>query len=705
MPDESDTNYFAETNFRGRKQRFGIKRKDRQRHTYIVGKTGMGKSTLLENLTIQDIRAGHGVGIIDPHGEFAEKMLDFIPQDRIKDVVYFNPADMQFPIGFNIMEGVGDDQRHLVSAGLMGVFKKIWPDVWSARMEYILSNTVLALLEYPGSTLLGINRMLSDKEYRLKVVDYLKDDVVKAFWTQEFAKYTERFTQEATPAIQNKIGQFITNPLMRNIIGQEHSTFDVRKMMDEEKILIMNLSKGRVGEGNSHLLGAMLITKIYLAAMSRVDIPEDERKDFYLYVDEFQNFATDAFASILSEARKYRLDLSIAHQYIGQLVTDTSTKVRDAVFGNVGTMIAFRVGAADAEFLENEFAPELTIEDLVNSPFANIYLKLMIDGATSRPFSATTLPPEPKPPVSFREQVIETSRVAYSRPAAEIKAEISEWIMPVSPGTAGTDSSGKMKVDDREKFSAACGVCGKEVLVPFKPDGKRPIYCTDHLKEQQARAERGEARPPSQALGVAGAAPLSVKKPAVVIPPPTPPAPKPPVPVSAPILKPQLSTPPRLIVPERVLERHAPKPIPEVPKPSIVPPRPSTGIPVVRSSAPFRDKRAPAIQEKEEGKYLSLKDLKPRPPSARLASESVADGSQALGVAGRPRGEVRRERSADLEGLRAALQTLEKIAPSTPPIEPRKQPVPQTAIPAKRPMDSALPRSNIIKPGQTIKFD
>ncbi|MBI5742866.1 MAG: type IV secretion system DNA-binding domain-containing protein [Candidatus Niyogibacteria bacterium] len=684
MPDNSDTNYFAETNFRGRKQRFGIKRKDRQRHTYIVGKTGMGKSTLLENLTIQDIRAGHGVGIIDPHGEFAEKMLDFIPQDRIKDVVYFNPADMQFPIGFNIMEGVGDDQRHLVSAGLMGVFKKIWPDVWSARMEYILSNAVLALLEYPGSTLLGINRMLSDKDYRLKVVDYLKDDVVKAFWTQEFAKYTERFTQEATPAIQNKIGQFITNPLMRNIIGQEHSTFDVRKMMDEEKILIMNLSKGRVGEGNSHLLGAMLITKIYLAAMSRVDIPEDERKDFYLYVDEFQNFATDAFASILSEARKYRLDLSIAHQYIGQLVTDTSTKVRDAVFGNVGTMIAFRVGAADAEFLENEFAPELTIEDLVNSPFANIYLKLMIDGATSRPFSATTLPPEPKPPVSFREQVIEESRAAYSRPASEIKAEISEWITPVSAGTASADSSGKMKVDDREKFSAACGVCGKEVLVPFKPDGKRPIYCAEHLKEQQARAERGEAPLPTKKPAVA-APPSVVQAPVPVAQTPVVPSPKPRPVISTSIPKPQLSAPPRIAVPEKILQRHEPKQsIPVAPKPLVVPPRPSTGAPVVRSSAPFRDKRLPAspvgrpaIQEKEEGKYLSLKDLKPRGEARDFAGRSKS--------------------RADLEGLRAALQTLEKVAPSV--LSVSKTPPPQ------HPVDSIPPRSNIIKPGQTIKFD
>src|SRR3989338_2217706 len=307
MIEKSDKIYFAQTDFRNKLQKFGIKEEDRRKHIYIIGKTGMGRSTLLENMAIQDIAAGNGLGVVDPHGELAEKLL------------YFIPADTEFPVAFNVLEKVSDDQRHLVAAGLMGVFKKIWPDVWSPRMEYILNNTVLALLEYPNSTLLGINRMLSDKDYRKEVVSKIKDEVVKSFWTQEFAKYTERFAQEATPAIQNKIGQFITNPLIRNIIGQEHTSFDMRKMMDEKKILIVNLSKGRVGESNSHLLGAMLITKLYLAAMSRVDIPEEERADFHLYVDEFQNFATDAFADILSEARKYRLSLALAHQYIGQL--------------------------------------------------------------------------------------------------------------------------------------------------------------------------------------------------------------------------------------------------------------------------------------------------------------------------------------------------------------------------------------------------
>ncbi|MEK7647134.1 MAG: type IV secretion system DNA-binding domain-containing protein [Patescibacteria group bacterium] len=482
--------YFAETDFRNKRQQFGIKRRDRTKHTYVVGKSGMGKTTLLENMAIQDIISGNGVGIIDPHGDFAEKMLNYVPKERIQDVIYFNPVDTTYPIGFNIMEGVGEDQRHLVAAGLMGVFKKIWPDVWSARMEYILNNTVLALLEYPGSTLLGINRMLADKDYRKKVVDNVKDDVVKAFWTQEFAKYTERFAQEATPAIQNKIGQFITNSLIRNIVGQEKSSFDMRKIMDEKKILIMNLSKGKVGESNSHLLGAMLITKLYLAAMSRVDTPEEERNDFYLYVDEFQNFATDAFSNILSEARKYRLNLIIAHQYIGQLVTETSTRVRDAVFGNVGTMITFRVGGTDAEFLEKEFAPEFTALDLVNLPFAGIYLKLMVDGVTSFPFSAKTLPPLAKAEISFKEDIIKFSQQKYGAPIEGVKEKIAAWHAPAEgAGVVGGEHENAAKAV-APKYAASCSVCHKDIMVPFKPDGKRPVYCPEHMGMSVAAASR-----------------------------------------------------------------------------------------------------------------------------------------------------------------------------------------------------------------------
>lgn len=415
-------------NFRNQKKKFGIKIDDRRRHVYVVGKTGVGKTTLLENMVIADINAGRGVGIVDPHGEFAEKMLDFVPEERLDDVIYFNPSDMEYPMAFNPMERVGTEFRHLIASGLMGVFKKIWPDVWSARMEYILNNTLLALLEFPGSTLLGVMRMLSEPAYRKKVVDNLQDPVIKAFWTNEFAKYTQRLETEAVAAIQNKVGQFVSNPLVRNILGQPHSSLNMREIMDGQKIFIANLSKGKMGEDNSALLGSMIITRLQLAAMSRVDTAETSRKDFFLYVDEFQNFATDSFANILSEARKYRLSLILAHQYIGQLVHDQNTKVRDAVFGNVGTIICFRVGAADAEFLEKEFMPEFLQGDLVNLAKANIYAKLMIDGVASRPFSAETLPPSKIPVLRYKDVIVKNSREKYGTPKETVEKRIAnEW--------------------------------------------------------------------------------------------------------------------------------------------------------------------------------------------------------------------------------------------------------------------------------------
>ncbi len=423
---------------------------DRRRHMYVVGKTGVGKTTLLENMVITDILSGKGVCFIDPHGDSAEKILDFIPEERINDVIYFNPQDMNFPIAFNPLEQVGTEYRHLIASGIMGVFKKIWVDMFSARMEYILNNTLLALLEYPGSTLLGIMRMLSDKDYRKKVVDSLHDHVVKGFWVNEFSKYSQKFETEATAAIQNKVGQFVTNPLIRNILGQAHSSIDMRKIMDEGKILIVNLSKGGIGEDNSNLLGAMIISKIQLAAMSRMDIPENQRKDFYLYVDEFQNFATDSFAAILSEARKYHLCLILAHQYISQLLNGTSWKVRDAIFGNVGTMVSFRVGAEDAEFLEREFQPDFMANDFVNLPKYNFYAKLMIDGVASRPFSASTIPPHNPPAQNFRDVIIENSRKIYSTPRAYVEEKIAgEW---TTEGGRAADNKAMRK--DEQPLSA-----------------------------------------------------------------------------------------------------------------------------------------------------------------------------------------------------------------------------------------------------------
>ncbi len=414
---------FAETNFRKQRRRFGIKTDDRRRHVYVLGKTGMGKTTMLENMVLSDINAGHGVGVVDPHGDFAEKILDFIPSSRINDVVYFNPADTEYPIGFNVLEAVNETHKHLVASGLMGVFKKIWPDVWSARMEHILNNCILALLEYPGSTLLGINRLLVDKEFRRRVVSAIKDPIVKSFWLTEYNTWEPKFLKEAIAPIQNKVGQFLSASIIRNIVAQVKSTINPREMMDEGKIFIMNLAKGRIGEDSSRLLGGMLITKIQLAAMERVDIPERERRDFYLYVDEFQNFATQSFANILSEARKYRLNLIIAHQYIEQLDEEY---VRPAVFGNVGTIICFRVGAKDGEFLENEFAPTFTPTDLVNLTKFDTYLKLMIDGVSSSPFSAQTLPPIQKR-TGNAEKVIKVSRERHSEPRASIEEKILRW--------------------------------------------------------------------------------------------------------------------------------------------------------------------------------------------------------------------------------------------------------------------------------------
>ena len=419
---EDEITVFAETNFRNQRRRFGIKTDDRRRHMYLVGKTGMGKTTLIENMVVSDMVAGHGMAYIDPHGDTAQKLLDFVPSNRLNDVVYFNPAVQDFPIGFNILESVDPSKKHLVAAGLMGVFKKIWPDVWSARMEYILLNTVLALLDYPGSTLLGINRLLVDPEYRKKVVALIQDPVVKTFWVKEFAAFSEKYRTEAIAPVQNKVGQFLSAAIIRNIVAQVNSTINMRDIMDNQKIFIVNLAKGLIGEENARLLGAMIITRLQLAAMERVDILESARRDFYLYVDEFQNFATESFANILSEARKYRLNLIIAHQYIEQL----DEVVRPAVFGNVGTIVCFRVGGGDGELLEPELTPRYLAEDLVNLAKFDVYLKLMIDGVASQPFSASTLPPIGKP-TGNNDKVIKVSRERYAQPRAVIEDKVLRW--------------------------------------------------------------------------------------------------------------------------------------------------------------------------------------------------------------------------------------------------------------------------------------
>lgn len=426
MSEPLDTNpitVFAKTNFRNQERVFGIKADDRRRHMYIIGKTGMGKTNLLENLAIQDIQQGHGICFIDPHGDVALKLIKAIPPERINDVIYFDPADQAFPIAFNVLEQVDADKRSVVASGLVSVFKKIWADSWGPRLEYILRNAILALLEYPGATLLGVMRILVDKSYRERVMEKVTDPVVRQFWTVEFAGWNERVLQEVISPIQNKVGQFTSNSLIRNIIGQPTSAFNVRQIMDEKKILIMNLAKGNIGEDSTALLGAMMVTKIQLAAMGRVDTPEAEREDFYLYIDEFQNFATLSFTNILSEARKYRLSLILANQYITQF----EEEIRDAIFGNAGTIISFRVGAMDAEFLEKEFEPVFMMNDMVNLPKYQVYLKLMIDGIAGDAFSATTLPPILIETPGINDKVIAVSRERYASTQAEVEEKIRRW--------------------------------------------------------------------------------------------------------------------------------------------------------------------------------------------------------------------------------------------------------------------------------------
>ncbi len=492
MENPERVTYFAATDARGKYIPFGIKSKDRDRHMYVIGKTGMGKSTLLENMAIQDLRNGEGFAFIDPHGGTADRILDYIPENRIKDVVYFAPFDLEHPIAFNVMEDVGYDKRHLVVSGLMATFKKIWEDAWSARMEYILTNTLLALLEYPDATLLGVNRMYTDKEYRKKVVENVKDPVVKDFWTKEFANYGDRYTQEATPAIQNKVGQFTGNPLIRNIIGQPKSSFDIRTMMDEKKIIIINLSKGLVGETNMRLLGSMLTTRIFLGAMSRANLPAPELAklpSFYFYVDEFQNFANETFAEILSESRKYKLNLVIAHQYIEQM----EEEVRDAVFGNVGTTVVFRVGPFDAEVLETIFMPRFTKEDVVNLDRRQIYLSLMIDGVGSAPFSAVTIPPIEAPPASHREQVITSSREQFTAPRAGVENVIIQELAASTASEAPPDARMRKKpFQPTPRPSAPKAFSAEPASASQRSSGQRP-FGRDEASPVQASP--GGARP------------------------------------------------------------------------------------------------------------------------------------------------------------------------------------------------------------------
>ena len=417
---------FGVTNFRGINHQFGMLRFDRSRHVYIIGQTGAGKSGLLELFALSDIFHNQGYAIIDPHGDFAIDNMKFIPGDRLQDVVYFNPADTAYPLGFNPLEVTDPNMKTNISSEVIGVLKRMFGDSWGPRLEYILRYTILALLDRPDTTMLDITRMLTDKKFRKETLSYCTDTVVMQFWNVEFASWNDKFVAEAVAPVLNKVGAFTANPIIRNIIGQPHSTFNIREIMDQGKILIVNLSKGLIGEDNAAILGAFLVTKIQLAAMSRSDIPDiRDRRPFYLYVDEFQNFATDSFATILSEARKYGLNLTVANQYISQM-TDT---VRDAVFGNVGTMICFRVSADDAPILAKQFEPNFEANDLLQMHNRNFVINMVIGGEKTPAFSARSLELPPSQ-TDNTMHIIENSRRHYSRPRVEIEKEISLIMNP-----------------------------------------------------------------------------------------------------------------------------------------------------------------------------------------------------------------------------------------------------------------------------------
>jgi len=409
---------------------FGISTTDQRQHIYIIGKTGSGKSTLLRNMILQHVALGHGVGLIDPHGDLAEELLNHIPPRRADHLCYFNPSDLEYPVGLNLLADVAPDDRHLVASGVVSAFKGIWRDSWGPRSEYILYNAVAALLDCPNTTLLGVNRMLTDGRYRDWVIRQIKDPFIRAYWAEEYAGYDPRFQREAIAPIQNKIGQFLLNPVVRNILGQIKNKVSFPFIMDNHRLFIANLSKGQLGHDKSNLLGSLLTTQFQLAAMARASRPETERRDFYLFIDEFQNFSTDAFAAILAEARKYRLCLTLSHQYIDQL----SLPVRQAVFGNVGTLVSFRVGHTDAEVLEKEFGKTFSPSALVDLERYQAVVNLLEDGTNREPFRAKTVPPMGSR-FGRKEKLIARSRERFALPRSLVEEQLSRWMPPTWTST------------------------------------------------------------------------------------------------------------------------------------------------------------------------------------------------------------------------------------------------------------------------------
>lgn len=424
--DPRDISFIGRTNYEAplesKKYIFGIKRKDRRRHVYIVGKSGVGKSKLLELLVRQDIAYGYGVCFIDPHGDMIESILDFIPEERIDDVVWIDPSDTEYPISFNPLRKVPQELKHSMAQGLIEVMKKQFGANWTPRLEHVFRFTTLALLDYSEATMRGMISMLTDRPYRQKVIEYIQDDMVKRFFAVEFAEWSEKFDTDAIIPLVNKLGQFLSMPLLRNVFAQKENRIDIEEIMNSGKILLVNLSKGKLGEENSSFFGSMFVTKIKQAGMARARIQESERKDFYLYIDEFHNLVTDSFVNLFSEARKYSINITTAHQYMAQLLPE----VLQTVLGNIATIIVFRVGGEDAGTLEAEMAPVFKAKDMLNLGTQEFYIKETIDGETYDPFSAETLKVLPSPRVSFRDRIIEQSRKRYAVPLDEVTKILKE---------------------------------------------------------------------------------------------------------------------------------------------------------------------------------------------------------------------------------------------------------------------------------------
>ncbi|UFX83281.1 helicase HerA domain-containing protein [Candidatus Absconditicoccus praedator] len=422
--DKNNITLLGYTDYKNESSKFGIKNEDKFKHMYVIGKTGMGKSTLLSNMIRSDFVSNKGTAVIDPHGDLVETLLQYVPSWRSNNVVLFDVTDYEYPIGFNILQYQTEEEKNLVVSGIVSTFKKLYGDSWGPRLEYILRNVILSLVEYPNATLLHLIRILKDKNFQEEVLEYVNDPIVLKFWREEFDKWQDKFKDEAIAPIVNKVGQFLSSPIIRNIFGQPQTSLNFRKIMDEGKILLINLSKGKIGEDNANMIGSFIVTKFQIDSMSRADLAFEDRNDFYLYIDEFQNFATESFESILSEARKYKLSLVVANQYISQI----DEKIKNAIFGNVGTIISFGLGYDDSKIISDQFKNIITPQEIISLPKFKAYAKLAIDGVTYDPFSMETFPlPKPQQGEDTKQKIIKQSRQRYGKEKEKLEAYIKQW--------------------------------------------------------------------------------------------------------------------------------------------------------------------------------------------------------------------------------------------------------------------------------------